>query len=197
MSPDDIIYANPCKHQSHIAHAAYRGVNCMTFDNELELFKVKDRNPNAKMVLRIKVDDSHSIFRLGLKFGAQMERVPHLLQTAKDLGVNVVGCSFHVGSGCSDANAYREAIRNARYVIDLGDKLGFDMTLLDIGGGFPGFSTEKITFEGVAAVINESLDKFFPEYDHNGAKSKVNIIAEPGRYYVRISVFAQLNLTQL
>lgn len=181
---EDIIYANPCKTKSFISHAASFGVDCMTFDNELELYKVKQIHPNAKMVLRIKVDDSHSVCRLGLKFGAEIDRVSFLLQTAKNIGVEVVGCSFHVGSGCEDANAYKEALMNARYVFDLGEKMGFNMTLLDIGGGFPGTSNAPIPFETFAKVINESLDIFFPEYDMNGMKSKVKIIAEPGRYYV-------------
>ena len=105
----------------------------MTFDNELELYKVRQLHPNAKMVIRIKVDDSHAVCRLGLKFGADIERVAHLLQTAKDIGVNVVGCSFHVGSGCESADAYTEAISNAKYVFELGRKLGFKMNILDIG----------------------------------------------------------------
>lgn len=51
VSPDRIIYANPCKMASHIRYAAKFGVNLMTFDNELELFKVKKLYPNARLVL--------------------------------------------------------------------------------------------------------------------------------------------------
>jgi ornithine decarboxylase len=133
VSPNNIIYANPCKTKSFIQHAANVGVDVMTFDNELELYKIRQFHPNARMVLRIKVDDSHSVCRLGLKFGADIERVPHLLQVAKNIGVNIIGCSFHVGSGCESADAYTDAISNAKYVFELGRQLGFDMTLLDIG----------------------------------------------------------------
>lgn len=184
VSPDDIIYANPCKTKSFISHAASMGVDRMTFDNELELYKVRQLHPNAQMVLRIKVDDSHSICRFSSKFGASMEQVPHLLQTAKKLGIEVMGCSFHVGSGCQDANSYQEAISNAKIVFNLAEKLGFNMTLLDLGGGYPGTTNALISFDEIAKVINESLDIYFPEFDENGFKSKVQIIAEPGRYYV-------------
>ncbi len=51
VSPDRIIYANPCKQISHIKYAAQRGVQLMTFDNEWELFKVKDHFPTAKYVI--------------------------------------------------------------------------------------------------------------------------------------------------
>lgn len=42
------------------------------------------------------------------------------LQAAKDLGVNVKGVSFHVGSGATDPEAFREAIRLARGAFDTG-----------------------------------------------------------------------------
>lgn len=180
VSPKNIIYANPCKTKSYIRHASEVGVDLMTFDNELELYKVRQLHPNAKMVIRIKVDDSHAVCRLGLKFGADIEKVHHLLQTAKNIGVNVVGCSFHVGSGCESADAYTEAIANAKYVFDLGRQLGFKMNFLDIGGGFPGTSVTKVSFEETSKAVNEALDIHFPAVD----ETELTIIAEPGRYYV-------------
>jgi len=184
VSPNNIIYANPCKTKSFIQHAANVGVDVMTFDNELELYKVRQFHPNARMVLRIKVDDSHSVCRLGLKFGADIERAAHLLQVAKNIGVNIIGCSFHVGSGCESADAYTDAISNAKYVFELGRQLGFDMTFLDIGGGFPGTSITKVTFDEASKAVNEALDIHFPATDEFGNASNITIIAEPGRYYV-------------
>ena len=43
-----IIYANPCKQTSFIQYAAKHRVNLMTFDNEIELYKIKDNFPDAK-----------------------------------------------------------------------------------------------------------------------------------------------------
>ncbi len=48
VSPDHIIYANPCKQVSHIKYAARKGVNMVTFDNELELYKFHKHFPCAK-----------------------------------------------------------------------------------------------------------------------------------------------------
>jgi len=92
--------------------------------------------------------------------------------------------SFHVGSGCESVDAYRSAIANAKYVFELGKVLGFNMTLLDIGGGFPGTKVTKVSFDEIAKVVNESLDIHFPAFDEFGNESNVDIIAEPGRYYV-------------
>ena len=48
IPPDWIIYAHPCKQISHIQYAANVGVRVMTFDSELELYKVKTHFPSAK-----------------------------------------------------------------------------------------------------------------------------------------------------
>ena len=51
------------------------------------------------------------------------------------------------------------------------------MDLLDIGGGFPGYSQPEINFNDITSTINSSINKLFPE------GMGVRIIAEPGRYY--------------
>lgn len=50
MGASSIIYANPCKTRSHIAHARASGVNRMTFDNVDELRKIAKLHPNAEWV---------------------------------------------------------------------------------------------------------------------------------------------------
>ena len=91
VKPHEIIYANPCKQASHLKFARDSGVRMMTFDNADELRKIKVHCPEADLVLRILTDDSKSICKLGTKFGASFDRVPLLLQTAKELDMNVIG----------------------------------------------------------------------------------------------------------
>ncbi|KAI8368735.1 ornithine decarboxylase [Blakeslea trispora] len=172
-----IIYANPCKQASFIRYAAQQNVSRMTFDNAEELHKIKKFYPDAELVLRILTDDSMSLCQLGLKFGAPLHTVEHLLQTAKDLDLNIVGVSFHVGSGCLDEHAFGDAVLRARKVFDQAEQMGFKLSLLDVGGGFPGADVKDgITFEKVAAILGPVVDQLFP--------SHVRVIAEPGRYYV-------------
>lgn len=168
-----IIYANPCKAPSFIRHAANNGVDLMTFDNADELKKVKKYHPNARMVLRILTDDSGSLCRLGLKFGAPLSEVRGLLRKAKELGVAVSGISFHCGSGCKDPALFGDAIRRARWAFDVAAEEGFALDLLDIGGGF-----EDANFELIAAILRDAINEHFPR------EGGVRIIAEPGRYFV-------------
>ncbi|KAI0029427.1 ornithine decarboxylase [Vararia minispora EC-137] len=173
VEPSRVIFANPCKAASHLKQAARAGVDLMTFDNADELHKVARVHPKARLVLRILTDDSKALCRLGLKFGAPLASVPGLLAMAHELGLNVVGISFHVGSGCYDPSAYSDAIARARAAFDMGRVAGYQFHFLDVGGGF-----EDHTFENTAAILRDAIDMHFPD------RSGLRIIAEPGRYYV-------------
>ncbi|KAF9364563.1 hypothetical protein BGX34_001174 [Mortierella sp. NVP85] len=177
VDPTRIIYANPCKQNSFVKYAYNNKVRMMTFDNAEELHKIKRFHPDAQLVLRILTDDSKSLCKLGLKFGAPLDTTGFLLATAQELGLDVIGVSFHVGSGCFDANAFGEAVIRARRVFDQAKNYGFEFNFLDVGGGFPSAHiTEGITFEKVATILGSTVDALFgPE---------VRVIAEPGRYYV-------------
>ena len=57
-----------------------------------------------------------------------------------------------MGSGCYDSTAYPAAVAAARTAFDIAERHGFRLSLLDIGGGFPGQSSAKISFEEVCNV---------------------------------------------
>ncbi|XP_055007034.1 LOW QUALITY PROTEIN: ornithine decarboxylase-like [Boleophthalmus pectinirostris] len=105
VTPDRIIYANVTKPPSHISYACASGVDMMTFDCEEELLKISTFHPKAKLVLRISVDDTKALVKLGSNFGVKLHAVVDLLKEAQKLQLNVIGVSFHVGSFCSDSEA--------------------------------------------------------------------------------------------
>ena len=158
----------------------------MTFDNADELHKISAIAPETKMVLRILTDDSKSVCRFGVKFGASLSIVPLLLQTAKDLKIDVIGISFHVGSGCFDASSFGDAVVRARKAFDIGTALGFDFSILDIGGGFPGASPVGLQFEEIASLIGPMIDDLFPQ--------NVRVISEPGRFFVSAAYTLAVNI---
>lgn len=147
----------------------------MTFDNVDELKKIKTHFPEAKLVMRILPDDSHSLCKFGTKFGASAQVWPILFKTAVELNLDIIGISFHVGSGCFSASAYNDALMLARSAFDLGAEYGFNFTFLDIGGGFPGTDDHKPSFPDIAEVVTPLLDELFPPH--------VRVIGEPGRYF--------------
>ncbi|OJJ83870.1 type III PLP-dependent enzyme [Aspergillus glaucus CBS 516.65] len=171
IDPSRIIYAQPCKTKSYLRYAAQVGVKQMTFDNADELYKIKACFPDAELYLRILTDDSTSLCRLSMKFGASLDVARELLELAAQLDLKVVGVSFHVGSGAEDPSAFVKAVQDARMVFDQAVEVGHELHTLDVGGGF-----SHDTFEKFAGYLGEALDAYFPPH--------VRIIAEPGRYYV-------------
>ena len=114
VDPARVIFANPCKAASFVRSPARAGVHTMTFDNTDELYKIARVHAGAQLIVRILTDDSKSVCRLGLKFGAPLGTVPGLLAKARELRLDVIGVSFHVGSGCYDAAAFADAVMRAR-----------------------------------------------------------------------------------
>ena len=118
------------------------------------------------------------LIQLGKKFGVPYDEAHELLTGAKALDMNVIGVSFHVGSGCFDPIAFDEAVQKARGVFDDAARVGYKLSLLDVGGGFPGDEVGPVSFKDICNVLNASLEKYFPAADG------VHVIAEPGRYFV-------------
>ncbi|GAB9471927.1 hypothetical protein Gpo141_00009123 [Globisporangium polare] len=193
--PRNVIYANPCKQASHIAFAAANSVHMMTFDSVEELDKIHKIDPLAQVVLRLYVDDTKSMMRLGAKFGALVDDAQSLFAHAQKLGLAVIGVSFHVGSGCLSVSAYADAVRSARKAFDIGASLGFKFSLLDVGGGFPSIDGDPIFFRDCAQELSTSLDLHFPASSNESTGGeRVRIIAEPGRFFVASSLTLALNV---
>lgn len=178
--PENIIFANPCKPVEFILYAKENGVEMMTFDNFAELDKIHKHFPKAKLVLRILPDDSHSLMPFGSKFGASFKDSIKLIERCKELDMNLIGVSFHVGSGCYSSVAWVEALKLARSVFDEAEKRGFEMTLLDIGGGWPGVETGELKVSAIGTDISPVIDALFPP--------EVRVISEPGRFFCAESV---------
>ncbi|XP_071119568.1 ornithine decarboxylase 1-like [Haliotis cracherodii] len=178
VAADRIVYANPCKQISHLEYATKNNIDLMTFDCEAELYKVKSMFPGARLLLRIVPPGHYKVFDdLSTKFGCHSGDFSGLLKTAKNLGLNVVGVSFHVGSGAEDPEVFAVSLQRSCNVFAMAEQLGFTPNIIDIGGGFFGHKGAPLSFEKVATTLNKSLDKYFP------VSSNVKVIAEPGRYF--------------
>lgn len=86
-------------------------------------------------------------------------------------------CSFHVGLGFESPLIYDESIQRSKQIFDEAEKLGFKMTVLNIGGSFPGGVRRRKQFLQVAAVVQGSLERNFP------VGCGVKVIAEPGQFF--------------
>jgi len=180
IHPKNIIFANPCKPVDFIKFSRSNDVDLLVIDSSYELYKIKLYHSEANLLVRIQTDDSKSMCKFNCKFGLEIDEVKAILELGKVLNLNIVGVSFHVGSGCKDANVYRTALNDCKRVFEIAQSVGFEMNLIDIGGGFPGVDDSLVNFETMAQVINDAMDELFEGQD-------IKFIAEPGRYFVTSS----------
>lgn len=177
VSPDRIIYANPRKSKSSINFARSENVTDSTVDNEFEMYKLFKHYPESNVILRFRSDAKKALSPLGNKFGCEAdENGAALMLLAKCLDMNMIGLSFHVGSGCLELEAYDRAISTASCLYKFGQLIEHDMRVLDIGGGFPA-DQDNSMFAKIAEIVNSALNEHFGDLD-------VQVIAEPGRFFV-------------
>jgi ornithine decarboxylase len=181
IDPKNIIFANPCKPVDFIKFSRSNDVDLLVIDSSYELYKIKLYHPEASLLVRIQTDDSKSLCKFNCKFGVELDEVKEILELGKILNLNIIGVSFHVGSGCEDAHVYNTALHDCKKVFEIASSLDIHMNLIDIGGGFPGTDDGKVLFETMAEVINKSIDELFKD------RNDIMFIAEPGRYFVSSS----------
>jgi ornithine decarboxylase len=173
---DRIIYANPIKTAETLEQLdPYKPL--VTYDNIEEVIKIARHAPHAGLVLRLRVPNTGSMVELSSKFGASPGEAVDLMAFARNNKLEVEGLSFHVGSQCTNVQNYVQALHVASSVLLEARTQGFELKLLDIGGGFPAHYDDKVpAFRSLARTINQELDRLFPE--------PMEILAEPGRFLV-------------
>jgi ornithine decarboxylase len=173
---DRIIYANPIKAIETLELLEpYKPL--VTYDNHEEVMKIARHAPHAGLVLRLRVPNTGSMVELSSKFGALPGEAVDLISFAHNNKLEVEGLSFHVGSQCTNPENYSQALHLAAGIFDEAKSRGFNLKLLDIGGGFPAHYDATVPpFTRLARMINSELDRLFPQ--------PLEILAEPGRFLV-------------
>lgn len=176
LGSDKIVYTHIAKQVSDIKYAAENKIQKLTFDSREELLKIKKFHPSAEVVLRIRFSDETSICVMGEKFGCDPTfEAPKLINLCKKLEMNLIGISFHVGSGTKNFEIFYCALAEVAKLFAFAERVGLDLSLVDIGGGFLG--DNKNYLKSYAKFINAGIEEFFPD-------PKVSIISEPGRFFV-------------
>jgi ornithine decarboxylase len=173
---DKIIYSNPIKDKRTLEELdAYKPL--VAFDNSEEIKKIRKHAPHAGLTLRIRVPNTGSMVELSSKFGAAPGEAVDLIAQASDAGLTVEGLAFHVGSQCTNVDNYVQAFSTSAAIMEEAASRGFELKLLDIGGGFPARYDKHVRpFRELAKILSTELDRLFPK--------SLEILAEPGRFMV-------------
>jgi ornithine decarboxylase len=174
---DKIIYANTIK-PIETLQALDQYKPLVTFDNIEELKKIKQHAPHAGLVLRLRVPNTGSMVELSSKFGADPGEAVDLIIAAFDMGLEVEGLSFHVGSQCTNFDNYVQALNLASAVLTEAEtRAGKKIKILDIGGGFPvKYHPGVLSLRMLTRKLDAELKRLF--------EPDMQILAEPGRFLV-------------
>ena len=177
VEPARCIHTHPIKRDADIRNALQFGVRIFVVDNPDEIRKFAAYKNQAQLLLRVSFRCPGAVCDLSRKFGCDPEDVLALARLAAQLGIQVRGLSFHVGSQAADAVKYVEAIEVCAKLLSAirREKLGICDTL-DIGGGFPiDYAHPAADIARFCAPIRAQLGKL---------AKRIRVIAEPGRFIV-------------
>jgi ornithine decarboxylase len=178
VDPADVLYSNTVKPSTHVARAAESGLWRFAVDSEGELEKIARHAPGSAVYVRVRVDDSGSVFPLSRKFGAEAHHARALLLQARNLGLCPYGLTFHVGSQCVTTASWVQAIASMGRIMTQLRRDGITLRMLDIGGGFPAeYDVPVPRIDQIAGVVNRALDDYLPYQPEL-------LSAEPGRHLV-------------
>lgn len=169
-TPPKVIFANPVKIPDHIVGCRDYGYHMYTADSLSEIDKIITIDPDAQILLRIKVDDRHSRCPMSKKFGYPTDTLA--LESLRDNLTDrhhphLSGLAFHVGSACQSPDSYRQALIGCQRVRDHIPQIGHT---IDIGGGFLPRCDQ--TFGKIGQIVDE-FTRRWPDY---------RLISEPGRF---------------
>lgn len=172
--PEHISFGNTIKRCEHIAWAYERGIRLFSVDSEQEIEKVATHAPGADVFVRVLVQSTEAEWPLSRKFGCSVSYVVPLMQLAQERGLNPVGLSFHVGSQTRHPHMWFDVLDYVAMAWNQAKDEGFELSLLNIGGGFPAYYGTDITEpEEYCSTIMEAIHERFGDVEY--------IMAEPGR----------------
>ncbi|KAL0221284.1 hypothetical protein RCL1_001752 [Eukaryota sp. TZLM3-RCL] len=175
VSASDMIHTHPIKRDCDIRGALGHGVKVFVVDNPVEILKFIPYKDDVKLMLRVSFRSPNAKVDLSKKFGCAPDQVFQHLELAREHGINIFGFCFHVGSQTSNPQQYVIAIERCNELIRSARAAGYNLEVLDIGGGFPiDYGLEAIPcISDFTKPINEALAKL---------PSDVSLYAEPGRF---------------
>ena len=192
----DIHFMHPVKSRRAIREAwIINGVRDFVLDSADELQKILEETGRDEaaavaarpgLFVRLALPETGAAINLSKKFGADVETAAALLRAARP-HAGRLGVAFHVGSQCTNPQAWGEAMTLAGEVIRAA---GVRVDVIDVGGGFP-TAYPDIAPPPLGAFMAE-IGAAFARLNLPGVK----LWAEPGRALVAggASVVVQVQL---
>ena len=180
MEPEKICMHGNNKTDDELEFAISKNIGRIVVDNIAELEKInsiaKNKNIKQKVLFRIKPGiDAHThdfimTGQIDCKFGFALETgeaKEAVLKALKYENLNVAGIHCHIGSQIFESEPFKAAAEIlVDFIADIRDETGYEMTELNLGGGFGVIYTQKddpIQFdkyiEEVSKVVKTACEK--------------------------------------
>jgi len=209
-NPSEIIVNGPCKTDRFLFNCLKQNVSLIVIDSISELLSlIKILNSDSSKVnVLLRVNPNYIPKGLskssatGLKacsFGLDKKEIIEALRIIESCPIiNFKGIHFHIGTGIRNPKAYSGVIKKLNPLFRKIKSLGFEIKILDVGGGFASMTTRELSsFEMLNSQAFNSYQlkfgnqKFYSFEDYmneiNQAVLKLfgsntpNIYFEPGR----------------
>ncbi len=213
-APGEIIVNGPCKTDGFLHRCIQAGVRFLIVDSigELEALNsvLRSKGGEVDILLRINPDyvpgglpqGSATGSRKGCAFGLDLKggEVPAAFALLSELeGIHFHGYHFHIGTGVRDPRDYAHALRCLPMLTEQAAEAGFQVRVMDVGGGFASMTTKEFTslemllyqgtgrlpsapapngaatFDDFTRAVSDAIGDCFP------AEHLPEIIYEPGR----------------
>lgn len=167
IAPERLSFGHTLKKREDIQFAFNNGIDLFAFDCAAELEKIASYAPRARVFCRLQISHTEdAAWPLSQKFGCTPQKAAELLVYARTLEVNPIGLSFHVGSQMESTKAWDVALESAALVWRNVAKNGIELSLLNLGGGFPGHYMRSFpTHDIYAQDLSKYISKHFSGID--------------------------------
>ncbi|TCP26304.1 ornithine decarboxylase [Rhodovulum adriaticum] len=191
-APSEISFGNTIKRASDIAFAHAAGITLFAADAEEEIDKLAEHAPGAEVYIRVLASAPEADWPLSRKFGCAPEKAGPLMARALRAGLRPVGLSFHVGSQTRRASMWGPVLDDVARLWHALRAEGFDLDLLNIGGGFPAGYGEPVEAPAAyAAQVMAQVDARFGNVRRLMAEPGRGLVAEAGAIAAEVVLVSQ------
>jgi ornithine decarboxylase len=170
------IHSAPVKTVADITSAYLRGIRTFVIDRPSEVAKFAGLPCcDVGVLVRLSVSDPATASERSPEYGVEPDAAAALVDLCLRSRLKVRGFTFHVGGQAISAEPWRRAIaRTLELMRVLEERHGIRFEMLDIGGGFPVATDDRVPAIGeIARGIREALAE---------APDDLQVIVEPGRF---------------
>ncbi|MBA5723631.1 diaminopimelate decarboxylase [Candidatus Liberibacter sp.] len=186
--PEKIVFSGVGKTEREIDLGLNAGIYCFNVESQSELISLNQRAISlgkiAPISFRVNPDvnaNTHEKISTGKKenkFGIPMCQIHSLYAYAKTLpGIKITGIDMHIGSQIVKVEAFSEAFKLLRKLIQKLHSDGYNIQHIDIGGGLGISYCHKDPPPPSPADYAHLVQKYFGDL-------QCKIIVEPGRFLV-------------